>query len=292
MIQSMTGFGRGEASNDNYKVTVEIKSVNHRYCDISVHLPRKLNFFETSIRKQIKETVNRGKIDVFVAFEDTSRENTGIHYNKNIADAYIRGIRQLSENFMLDNTVNAYQISRFPEVFTTEDPELDEELIGTLVSDAIADAGRQLVASRAAEGAKLSADLMQKLDALLDVVDEIEKRGPEVLSEHRNKLREKVEELLGNTHLDESVLATELVIYADKICVDEEIVRLRTHILHMKDTLHAGDHIGRKLDFLTQEMNREANTILSKSTDISISDDGIALKTEIEKIREQIQNIE
>lgn len=292
MIQSMTGFGRGEASSETYKITVEIKSVNHRYCDISVRLPRKLNYMETSIRNQIKDFSNRGKIDVFVGFEDTTGQNTSIHYNKETADAYIKGLKQLSDDFMLDNTINAYQISRFPEVFSMDEPEMDEELLTELVKQAVANAGEPFVASRKTEGKKLYDDLVQKLDALLFVVEQIEKREPEVLEEHRKKLREKVAELLGDTSLDESVLATELVVYADKICVDEETVRLRTHIMHMKETLDEGENIGRKLDFITQEMNREANTILSKSSDIAISDHGIRLKTEIEKIREQIQNIE
>lgn len=291
-IQSMTGFGRGEASNENYKITAEIKSVNHRYCDISVRLPRKLNYFETQIRNQIKEFANRGKIDVYISFEDMTEKNTGIHYHREAAEAYLSGIRKISQEFMLDNTVNAYQLSRFPEVFTMEEPEIDEEQLAELIKKAVTDSGKQFVASRRTEGEKLCEDLMKKLDILLMLVEQIEKRGPEVLKEHRDKLREKVTMLLQDTTVDESVLATELIIYADKICTDEETVRLRTHILHMKQTLDDGENIGRKLDFIVQEMNRESNTILSKSGDIAISDQGIQLKTEIEKIREQIQNIE
>jgi uncharacterized protein (TIGR00255 family) len=292
MIQSMTGFGRGEASSENYKITIEMKSVNHRYCDISVRLPRKLNYFETIIRNQVKGFASRGKIDVFVGFEDITGKSSAIHYNKEVAEAYLRGIRQLSAELMLENTVDAYQISKFPEVFTMDEPDMDEELLEKLLKKAVSAAGKQLVATRKTEGEKLYEDLLKKLDILLSIVNEIEKRGPEVFEEHRRKIREKVTELLGDTTIDESVLATELVMYADKICVDEEIVRLRTHILHMKETLKEGENIGRKLDFITQEMNRESNTILSKSTDIAISDNGILLKTEIEKIREQIQNIE
>lgn len=291
-IQSMTGFGRGEASSEDYKITVEIKSVNHRYCDISVRLPRKLNYFESMIRNQIKKFTNRGKVDVYVGLEDMAGKSAGIQYNPEVANAYLTGIRQLSHEFMLDNTINAYQLSRFPEVFTMEEPELDEGQLTGLMEEAVSDAGRQFVSSRKTEGEKLYEDLTGKLDILLSLVGEIEKRSPEVLEEHRNKLREKVAALLQDTNIDEGVLATELVVYADKICTDEETVRLRTHILHMKQTMDEGVNIGRKLDFIVQEMNRESNTILSKAADIAISDKGIQLKTEIEKIREQIQNIE
>lgn len=291
-IQSMTGFGRGEASSDDYKVTVEIKSVNHRYCDISVRLPRKMNYFEAMVRNQIKKFMNRGKVDVYVGLEDMAGKSAGVRYNPEVANAYLKGIRQLSNEFMLDNTINAYQLSRFPEVFTMDEPELDEGQLTKLVEEAVSIAGRQFVSSRRTEGEKLCEDLTGKLDILLSLVEHIEKRAPEVLEEHRKKLRDKVTELLQDTAVEESVLATELVVYADKICTDEETVRLRTHILHMKQTMDEGENIGRKLDFIVQEMNRESNTILSKSTDIAISDQGIQLKTEIEKIREQIQNIE
>lgn len=291
-IQSMTGFGRGEASSEDYKITVEIKSVNHRYCDISVRLPRKLNYFESIIRNQIKKFINRGKVDVYVGLEDMAGKSAGIRYNPEVANAYLKGIRQLSQEFMLDNTINAYQLSRFPEVFTMDEPELDEGQLTKLMEEAVSAAGREIVSSRKTEGIKLYEDLTGKLDILLSLVEQIEKRSPEVLEEHRRKLREKVTALLQDTTVEESVLATELVVYADKICTDEETVRLRTHILHMKQTMDEGENIGRKLDFIVQEMNRESNTILSKASDIAISDKGILLKTEIEKIREQIQNIE
>ena len=292
MIQSMTGFGRGEVSNDRYKVVIEMKSVNHRYCDIMVRLPRKLNFFETAIRNQIKTFANRGKIDVFVSFEDLAEANTSVQYNKETAERYLQGIRQLSRDFSLEDRVDAYMLSRFPEVFTTEEADLDEEAVTGVIGEALALAGEQFCESRRAEGEKLQEDLLQKLDTVYQYAEEIEKREPKILSEYRKKLTDKVSELLGDTKIDDNVLAAELVIYADKICVDEELVRLKTHIIHMKETLQMSESVGRKLDFLTQEMNREANTILSKSNDIEVSNLGIDVKTEIEKIREQIQNIE
>ncbi len=292
MIQSMTGFGRGEAANEDYKIIMEIKSVNHRYCDVTVRLPRKLNFYENAIRSQIKKLFSRGKIDVYVSLEDIGGKSVNITYNRETAGAYLQGIRQLSRDFLLEDNLDAYMISRFPEVFTMGDSDVDEETLKNLMQEALGKASAQFRESREAEGKTLREDLFQKLDGIRELVDEIEKRCPDILVEYRKKLREKVEELLGDTKLDESVLATELVIYADKVCVDEELVRLRTHIAHMRETLEKGDKIGRKMDFITQEMNREANTILSKSGDMKVSDCGIELKTEIEKIREQIQNIE
>ncbi len=288
----MTGFGRGEASDDNYKILIEIKSVNHRYCDVGIRVPRKLNGYEALLRSRIKSYASRGKIDIFMSFEDMTGKSTGIAYNRETAGAYLDGIRQLSRDFSLEYDVDAVRLSRFPDVFTMEEPDLDEEAITALLDSAMSAAGEAFVESRAKEGQQLREDLLKKLERLSSLTDEIERRSPEILNEYRAKLTAKVKELLGNTQVDDTVLATELVLYADKTCVDEEIVRLRTHILHMKETLEQGGGVGRKLDFLTQEMNREANTVLSKANDIIMADYGIEIKTEIEKIREQIQNIE
>lgn len=294
MIQSMTGFGRGGASDENYKLEIEMKSVNHRYLDVSMRIPRKLNFLETAIRSSMKEYVSRGKIDVFVTLSDLTGGNTAVTYNRGVAEAYLSGIRRMSRDLLLEDTTVAYQISRFPEVFTMEEPSLDEKEVSALVTEALRQAGSQLVASREAEGSGLQEDLLQKLDKISSLVDAVVARAPEIIREYRQKIRDKVTEMLGDTgkKLDEGVLATELVVYADRVCVDEELVRLRTHIVHMRETLKGEGAVGRKLDFLTQEMNREANTILSKANDIEVSNYGIELKTEIEKIREQIQNIE
>lgn len=292
MIQSMTGFGRGEAANEKYKITIEMKSVNHRYLDVSVRLPRKLNYFETAIRNQVKEYAGRGKVDVFVNFEDLDGGSGAIRYNPEVASAYLKGIRQIAADFDIEESTDAYHLSRFPEVFTMEEEDMDEDMLLGLISEAMQSAGKKFTESRCLEGKKLCQDILGKLDHISSLVDEIVKRSPQMVEEYRQKLTEKVQQLLGDTKLDENVIATELVIYSDKVCVDEEMVRLRTHILHMKETLSEGERIGRKLDFLIQEMNREANTTLSKANDIDISNYGIELKTEIEKIREQIQNIE
>lgn len=292
MIQSMTGFGRGEATDDKYKITIEMKSVNHRYLDVSIRSPRKLNCFESEVRNQIKTFANRGKVDVFINLEVLEKNNGGVHYNSDVASAYLKGLSQIAEEFDLDNKVNAYQLSRYPDVFTAEEEEYDEEALLVLLQSALKQAGQQFKESRTTEGATLYLDIQSKLENISKVVEHIVERSPQLVEEHRKKLTEKVQELLGDTKTDEAVLATELIIYSDKICVDEEMVRLRTHIKHVSETLQEGENVGRKLDFLIQEMNREANTTLSKANDVDIANYGIELKTEIEKIREQIQNIE
>ena len=292
MIQSMTGFGRGEAANEKYKVTIEMKSVNHRYLDLSVRLPRKLNFYEPAIRNQVKEFAKRGKIDIFVSMEQLQENAESIQYNPQIAAAYLSGISQMADEFSVDGTIQAYQLARFPDVFTKAEEDDNEEEWIPIVTQALRDACEKFAESRRIEGEKLAKDLSEKLDHISDLVDKIETRSPQIVEEYRKKITEKVEQLLGDTQIDENLLATEIVMFSDKICVDEEMVRLHTHVEHVKETLAAGENIGRKLDFLIQEMNREANTTLSKANDSEVSEYGIDLKTEIEKIREQIQNIE
>ena len=292
MIQSMTGFGRGEAANEKYKVTIEMKSVNHRYLDLSVRLPRKLNFYEPAIRNQVKEFAKRGKIDIFVSIEQLQENAESIQYNPQIAAAYLSGISQMADEFSIDGTIQAYQLARFPDVFTKAEEDDNEEEWIPIVTQALRDACEKFAESRRIEGEKLAKDLSEKLDHISDLVDKIETRSPQIVEEFRKKITEKVEQLLGDTQIDENLLATEIVMFSDKICVDEEMVRLRTHVEHVKETLAVGENIGRKLDFLIQEMNREANTTLSKANDSEVSEYGIDLKTEIEKIREQIQNIE
>ena len=292
MSKSMTGFGRYEVSEQDLKITVEIKSVNHRYCDLSIKMPRKWNFMENIVRSEMKKYASRGKIDVFVTYEDVHEGQEQLKYNKGIAASYVEGMQILSHDFGVEYELNTYQLARFPDVFVSEEQQLDEEMVQELLLQEINGAGERFVQSRMSEGDHLKQDLMQKLDELLVHIDFIEERAPEILKEYRQKLMDKAAELLGDTQIDEHVLASEMVVYADKICVDEETVRLRSHVIHMKDTLGEKESVGRKLDFIAQEMNREANTILSKANDIEVSNHAIDLKTEIEKIREQIQNIE
>lgn len=292
MIKSMTGFGRSEIADENRKFTVEIKSVNHRYLDISVKMPKKLNFFESAIRNLLKEYMERGKVDIFISYEDYTEDNFALKYNEDVASQYLAYLKQMSETFGIENDVCATALSRYPEVFTMEEQSVDEKELWAGLERAIRQAAEQFLESRIAEGERLRIDINEKLDAMLGYVTFIEERSPVIMQEYRARLEEKVSELLSDRQIDDARIVTEVTIFADKICVDEETVRLRSHIQSTKDTLNAGGGIGRKLDFIAQEMNREANTILSKTNDLQISDTGINLKTDIEKVREQIQNIE
>ena len=292
MIRSMTGFGRCEIQSGEKKFTVEMKGVNHRYLDVNIRMPKKLYFFETAIRSYLKKYIQRGKVDIFVTYEDLSEGQMSLKYNEALASEYLDYFRQMEEKFGLENDVRISALSRYPEVFTMEEQDVDEEEMWNGLREALDGACVQFVSARETEGEKLREDLIGKLDDMKAVVEKIEERSPQILSEYREKLEEKVKELLADTQIDESRIAAEVVLFADKICTDEEIVRLKSHIDHMKSTLQAGEGIGRKLDFIAQEMNREANTILSKANDLTVSNYGIDLKTEIEKVREQIQNIE
>lgn len=292
MIKSMTGFGRYESSDENRKITVELKAVNHRYLDLNLKMPKKLNFFDSAIRNLLKKYIQRGKVDIFISYEDFTEQNVAIKYNEELAAEYYEYLQKISERFDLDNDIKTSTLSRYPDVFTMEEQSMDEEQLWEIISEAVSKAGEQFVNSRILEGEQLKNNLLAKLDEMNEYVEFIEERSPQILTEYRKKLTDKVAELLGDVKIDESRIATEITIFADKICVDEETVRLKSHIKATRDALNAGGSIGRKLDFIAQEMNREANTILSKTTDLEISNVGIDLKTGIEKVREQIQNIE
>lgn len=291
-IKSMTGFGRAEAMDEKRKFTVEIKAVNHRYLDLGIKMPKKFSIFESRIRNLLKDYVQRGKTDLFITYEDFSETNVNIKYNPGIAREYYNYLVQMAEEFGLENDIRLSNLSRYPEVFTLEESAEDEEEIYKLLEEAIKSAASMFVESRIKEGEALRADILDKLDEMLKNVAFIEERSPAIVEEYRKKLHDKVAELLGDSTIDESRILTEVTIFADKVCVDEEIVRLKAHINAMADTLKNGGNIGRKLDFIAQEMNREANTTLSKANDLSLSDVAIEIKTCIEKIREQVQNIE
>lgn len=288
----MTGFGRSEHISEERKVVVEIKAVNHRYCDLTVKLPRKLNSFENDIRTLLKDYIQRGKVDLFITYEDYTKSNVCVKYNKEVAAEYIAYMNSMAEEFGLSNELTPSIVGRFPEVFTLEEQKTDTEEIWAHLSEAVREAAEQFVNARIVEGERLREDLVSKLDEMLTMVDFIESKGPDIIAAYKEKLLERVAELSANAQIDEQRIATEVTLFADKICVDEEIVRLKSHITSTKDILLAGGAVGRKLDFIAQEMNREANTILSKSNSLEISDVGINLKTTIEKVREQIQNIE
>ena len=292
MIKSMTGFGRCEVAENNRKFTVEMKAVNHRYLDVNIKMPKSLNFFESAIRSELKNYIARGKVDVFITYEDLSENTSTVRYNKELAEEYLTYLRQMAADFGLDDDIRVSTLSKYPEVFTMEEAGVDEEELGKELKKAVDGAAKMFVESRITEGEHLKDDLLEKLDGMLKLVDFIAERSPQIVTEYRRRLEEKVKELLGDNTVDESRLLTEVTIFADKVCVDEEIVRLRSHIETTKNALLEGGSIGRKLDFIAQEMNREANTTLSKANDLEISNCAIELKTEIEKVREQIQNIE
>ena len=264
MIKSMTGFGRAEVIDEEKKVTVEMKSVNHRYLDINMRMPKKLSSFEASIRAVLKEYLQRGKVDLFIAYEDYTQSRVSVKYNREIAGQYLEYLQQMSEEFHLENDIRASRLLGCPEVFTMEEQTVDEKELWSSLEEVLREAARQFVDTRIKEGGH----------------------------EYREKLENKVAELLQDAQIEESRIAAEVILFADKMCTDEETVRLKSHISHMRDVLEQEEGIGRKLDFIAQEMNREANTILSKANDLETSNLAIDLKTEIEKIREQIQNIE
>ena len=292
MIKSMTGYGRCEIAKGERKITVEMKSVNHRYLDVTIKMPKKLNFFEAAIRSELKNYIERGKVDIFITYEDLTESNVCVKYNKELAAEYMRYLAQMAEDFSLDDDIRVSTLSRYPEVFSMEEQTIDEEALWQLLDEAVKGAAEKFVETRIKEGGNLRDDLVGKLDGMLAHVDFITQRSPQIVAEYRQKLEEKVRELVSDVKVDESRLLTEVTIYADKVCVDEELVRLRSHIETTKENLIQGGSIGRKLDFIAQEMNREANTILPKANDLEITNHAIELKTEIEKVREQIQNIE
>ena len=292
MIRSMTGYGRSELLNDTCRIVVEIKSVNNRYLDIGIKMPRQLNQLEAQIRKELKQHMQRGKVDVFISYEDLTEANLTVMYNSRIAQEYWKHFTAMAEEFGIENDIRVSTLARFPDVLTMEEEPADPEGIWENLQQVLRDAAQMFDASRVREGEFLKNDLNGKLDEMLGHVEFITEKSPALMENYRKSLQEKVQELLEGASIDEARIAQEVTIYADKVCVDEELVRLRSHIEATREELSRDGSIGRKLDFIAQEMNREANTILSKSDDREISDHAIELKTSVEKVREQVQNIE
>ncbi len=292
MIKSMTGFGRSEVTVHDRKFSVELKSVNHRYLDVNIRMPKALNFFDSAIRQELKKYISRGKVDVFITYENLGETTSTVKYNHDIAAEYLKYLKAMEEEVGLENDVRVSTLSKYPEVLVMEEGDVDEDELWKDLQGALDKACEVFVETRVKEGENLKKDLIDKLDHMMTLVDFIDKRSPQIIEEYRARIDARVREILGDANVDEGRLLTEVTVFADKICVDEEIVRLKSHIETVKKELLEGENIGRKLDFLAQELNREANTILSKSTDLEIANCGIELKTEIEKVREQIQNIE
>ncbi len=292
MIKSMTGFGRGEASDESRKFTVEMKSVNHRYFDVNIRMPKKLLGMESAVRGLLKKNIERGKLDVFISYEDLSQNTISLSYNPALAKEYLTYFAHISEEFGIENDMTAFRLSKCPDVFVMQEQPVDEEELWKLLETAVLKAVDQFLEARREEGERLKADMLEKLEVMDGCVDFIEQFSPGLVEEYRQKLLAKIQEVLGDVSVDEGRIATEVTIFADKICVDEETVRLKSHIAGVRDALEAGGAVGKKLDFIAQEMNREANTILSKTNSLELTNRAITLKTEIEKVREQIQNLE
>lgn len=292
MIKSMTGFGRAQETVDGMTVTVELKSVNHRYFEFTAKVPRTYGFLEEKLKSFLNARVSRGKMECYVSIENLEESDMEVIVNPSLAKGYVDALRTLSETFGLKEDYSAISIAKFPDVLTLRKAPADEEKIWNAVQKVTELAVERFVTMRETEGEKLRADILSKADTILEHVAFVESRSPQTVREYHEKLRQRMEELLENTQVDEQRLLTEAAIFADKVAVDEETVRLRSHISQLREFLNADEPIGRKLDFLVQEMNRESNTIGSKAQDVELAKRVIAIKAEVEKIREQVQNIE
>ncbi len=292
MVRSMTGYGHAQATLHGRDISVEIRSVNHKFFDFSVRTPRGYSFVEDKIRNYVKERVARGKIDVYVTILTVDETAAQVILNKSLAGGYINALRELASEFGLTDDISVSTVARYTDIFTVKKAEQDEEEVWNDLQTVLSEAVAQFIAMRETEGGKMRDDVMSRMEHILDIVGEIEKLSPQTLENYRARLRAKIEELLGDASVDEQRLLTETAIFADKIAVDEETVRLRSHFDQMRQMLDSGEAVGRKLDFIVQEMNREANTIGSKCQNSDVAHMVVEIKAEIEKIREQIQNIE
>lgn len=292
MIKSMTGYGKSEQTIDSLNVTVEIKSVNHRYFEFSARVPREYGFLEEKLKKYCNSLITRGKVECYVSVEDLEECEMEVNVNETLAAGYVKALKELSERFGLKDDISAVTLSRYPDVITLHKASEDEERIWNAVKTVAETAVSKFIEMRETEGSKLRGDILSRADYIIECVEFIEGRSPETVREYNEKLKQRMKELLGDAAVDEQRLLNEAAIYADKIAVDEETVRLRSHISQLREFMNSSEAIGRKLDFLVQEINREANTIGSKAQDVDIAKKVIAIKAEVEKIREQVQNIE
>ena len=292
MIKSMTGYGKSEQTIDSLNVTVEIKSVNHRYFEFSARVPREYGFLEEKLKKYCNSLITRGKVECYVSVEDLEEREMEVNVNETLAAGYVKALKELSERFGLKDDISAVTLSRYPDVITLHKASEDEERIWNAVKTVAETAISMFIEMRETEGSKLRGDILSRADYIIECVEFIEGRSPETVREYNEKLKQRMKELLGDAAVDEQRLLNEAAIYADKIAVDEETVRLRSHISQLREFMNSSEAIGRKLDFLVQEINREANTIGSKAQDVDIAKKVIAIKAEVEKIREQVQNIE
>ena len=292
MIKSMTGYGRAVETVNGREFTVELRSVNNRYLDCSVRLPRILSFGEENVKQAVKNAISRGKVDVYITVRSEGGDEVQVTLNKAVLESYLDAMRQMVTEYGVADDISAASVSRLPEVFSLEKPQVDEEQLLADLMTVVAKALEGYNAMRATEGEALDKDLRSRGETILQLVAKVEEGNVQTVIDYRTRLENKLKEVLANTALDESRILTEAAIFADKVAVDEETVRLRSHLQQMNDMLTAGGAVGRKLDFLLQEMNREANTIGSKCTDVALARIVVDIKAELEKIREQTQNIE
>ena len=291
-LKSMTGFGRAEVSNDQYRLSVEVKSVNSRFLDLSIKMPKKFNALEANIRNTVKEYISRGKVDLFITYESFSEKGKALRLDLPLAKEYLESMRTLVNALGVENNVKVTNLASLPDVLVLSEESEDDDALWESLKPSLTGALERFSETRVMEGENLQKDLLGKLDEMEAIVNRIDERSPEITATYEARLRAKVSELLEGTGIDEARIVQEVTIYSDKICTDEERVRLHSHIKNMRTKLQNGGLVGRELDFVAQEMNREANTTLSKANDLIVSEDAIGLKTLIEKIREQIQNLE
>ena len=293
MAISMTGFGRGEYKNDNYHFIVECRTINHKYADINIRLPRKISFLEDKIRSVVKDYIKRGRVDLYIKLDLIGSEDVNLKFDEKLATQYVNILKNIKSTFELQDDITVMNIAKFPDVIKSEEKEEDEDLLWSMLKEALQDALLRLKDMRSEEGIKLANDIDMRCDLLNNYIEEIEKYSYNVVNDYKERLKNRITEILDNPSLvDETRLAQEVAIYADKCSITEEIVRFRSHINQLKNAIHKNESIGRKIDFLIQEMNRETNTIGSKSSDLNITNLVVEVKSELEKIREQIQNIE
>ena len=292
LIKSMTGYGRAVETVNGREFTVELRSVNNRYLDCTVKLPRSVSFAEEAVKQAVKASVSRGKVDVFITIKSDNAEDTSIRLNTAVLEGYLAAMRQMVTDYGVNDDISVSTVSRLPEVFSVEKPEVDEQQLLSDLMQVVNQALSGYDAMRCTEGAALDADLRSRGNTILELVSRVEQGNAQTVIDYRARLEAKLQEILGNTNIDESRILTEAAIFADKVAVDEETVRLRSHLQQMNTMLDGGGAVGRKLDFLLQEMNREANTIGSKCTDVQLARIVVDIKAELEKIREQTQNIE
>lgn len=292
MIKSMTGYGRAQGSFSGGEILVEIKSVNNRYLDCGVKLPRVYSFVEDAVKGLVQRTISRGKVDVFINISSAGAQNVKITLNTPVVEGYLSALRQIAQNYNVQDDISVSSLSRFNDMFLVEKQEEDEEEVQEALLSVVSEALSAFDSMRTVEGEALKNDLLQKSDEILGLVSRVEARSPVTVAAYRERLTNKMREVLENTAIDEARIIQEAAIYADKVAVDEETVRLRSHVDQLKTMLNGGGVIGRKLDFLMQEMNREANTIGSKGNDVEQARNVVDIKSQLEKIREQIQNIE